>query len=124
MGDVNLIRTLGDYSRPSHEGYMNTIELPKGNNMATIEELARYEDEGWNDPVVLEEESLDYENPDLKQLLGVMECKFGTLMENAISLIGRSETVFGMSSNMMRQLPSEPSCQEAFEDLVMNFILD
>ncbi|GKF86354.1 hypothetical protein Tco_0254181, partial [Tanacetum coccineum] len=25
---------------------------------------------------------------------------------------------------MMRQLPSEPSRQEAFEDLVMNFILD
>ncbi|GKC28872.1 hypothetical protein Tco_1036166 [Tanacetum coccineum] len=27
-------------------------------------------------------------------------------------------------SDMMRQLPLEPSCQEAFEDLVMNFILD
>nr|GEU50827.1 hypothetical protein [Tanacetum cinerariifolium] len=29
-GDENPIRTLGDYSRPSHEGYRNTIELPKG----------------------------------------------------------------------------------------------
>ncbi|GJT22071.1 zinc finger, CCHC-type containing protein [Tanacetum coccineum] len=28
MGDVNPIRTLGDYSKPSHEGYRNTIELP------------------------------------------------------------------------------------------------
>ncbi|GJU36072.1 hypothetical protein Tco_1184426 [Tanacetum coccineum] len=28
MGDDNPIRTLGDYSRPSHEGYRNTIELP------------------------------------------------------------------------------------------------
>nr|GEY48866.1 hypothetical protein [Tanacetum cinerariifolium] len=27
MGDANPIRTLGDYSKPSHEGYMNTIEL-------------------------------------------------------------------------------------------------
>ncbi|GJY72449.1 hypothetical protein Tco_0476152 [Tanacetum coccineum] len=53
-----------------------------------------------------------------------MECKVGTLMEKAISLMGRSESVFGMSSNMMRQLPPEPSRQEAFEDLVMNFILD
>ncbi|GKC62808.1 hypothetical protein Tco_1095406 [Tanacetum coccineum] len=106
MGDENPIRTLGDYSKPSHEGYMNTIELRVGNNMvplrsdtirlvqnrcsfhglrsedlnqhlkdflklvdsldldganrermrlqkawATIEELARYEEEGWNDPV-------------------------------------------------------------------------
>ncbi|GJW67383.1 zinc finger, CCHC-type containing protein [Tanacetum coccineum] len=28
MGDANPIRTLGDYSKPSHEGYRNTIELP------------------------------------------------------------------------------------------------
>ncbi|GKB00608.1 hypothetical protein Tco_0828601 [Tanacetum coccineum] len=53
-----------------------------------------------------------------------MECKVGTLMENAISLMGRSESIFRMSSNMMRQLPPEPSHQEAFEDLLMNFILD
>nr|GEX72162.1 ribonuclease H-like domain-containing protein [Tanacetum cinerariifolium] len=33
MGDVNHIRTLGDYSKPSHEGYRNTIELPEGNNV-------------------------------------------------------------------------------------------
>ncbi|GJV47479.1 zinc finger, CCHC-type containing protein [Tanacetum coccineum] len=33
MGDVNPIRTLGDYSKPSHEGYMNTIELPVENNV-------------------------------------------------------------------------------------------
>ncbi|GJW84554.1 zinc finger, CCHC-type containing protein [Tanacetum coccineum] len=33
MGDKNPIHTLGDYFRPSHEGYMNTIELPEGNNM-------------------------------------------------------------------------------------------
>ncbi|GKB11330.1 zinc finger, CCHC-type containing protein, partial [Tanacetum coccineum] len=26
-------RTLGDYSKPSHKGYGNTIELPEGNNM-------------------------------------------------------------------------------------------
>ncbi|GJZ82483.1 MAK10-like protein [Tanacetum coccineum] len=33
MGDENHIRTLGDYSIPSHEGYRNTIEIPKGNNV-------------------------------------------------------------------------------------------
>ncbi|GJX97996.1 hypothetical protein Tco_0355015 [Tanacetum coccineum] len=33
MGDTNPIRTLEDYSKPSHEGYRNTIELPEGNNM-------------------------------------------------------------------------------------------
>ncbi|GJW29099.1 reverse transcriptase domain-containing protein [Tanacetum coccineum] len=28
--------TLGDYSRPSHEGYQNTIELPDGNNVVPL----------------------------------------------------------------------------------------
>ncbi|GKF54138.1 zinc finger, CCHC-type containing protein, partial [Tanacetum coccineum] len=28
MGDENPIRTLGEYSKPSHEGYRNTIKLP------------------------------------------------------------------------------------------------
>nr|GEV98051.1 hypothetical protein [Tanacetum cinerariifolium] len=36
MGDKKPIRTLGDYSKPSHEGYMNTIELPVGNNVVPI----------------------------------------------------------------------------------------
>ncbi|GJS32623.1 zinc finger, CCHC-type containing protein [Tanacetum coccineum] len=31
MGDENPIRSLGDYSKPSHEGYRNTIELPDPN---------------------------------------------------------------------------------------------
>ncbi|GKE22520.1 hypothetical protein Tco_1434032 [Tanacetum coccineum] len=36
MGDVNPIRTLGDYSKPSHEGYKNTIELTVGNNVVPL----------------------------------------------------------------------------------------
>ncbi|GJQ94859.1 MAK10-like protein [Tanacetum coccineum] len=39
MGDENPIRTLGDYSKPSHEGYRNTIELPVGNNVDPIQHL-------------------------------------------------------------------------------------
>nr|GEW93978.1 zinc finger, CCHC-type [Tanacetum cinerariifolium] len=240
MGDENLIRTLGDYFKPSHEGYRNTIELPTGNNVsedpnqhledflkllgsldldagsitiwedlttrffaqlfppgrivklrnnilmfqqhhgeslseawthfknllrkvphhgidlwlqvqifydridhtlkrtvdyaargrlrklsaekawATIEEVARYEDEGWNDLVALGEGSLDYKNLDIEHLLGVMECKVDTLMNEAISLMGRSESIFGMTSNTVYQLPLEPSLQKEFENLVMN----
>ncbi|GJU91103.1 zinc finger, CCHC-type containing protein [Tanacetum coccineum] len=33
MIDANPIRTLRDYSKPSHEDYKNTIELPVGNNV-------------------------------------------------------------------------------------------
>nr|GEV45491.1 zinc finger, CCHC-type [Tanacetum cinerariifolium] len=177
MGDKNLIRTLRDYSKPSHKGYKNTIELPVRNNEAplrsdtirllqngcsfhglrsedpnqhlkdflkldpsphgrilllvsllnspvTIEELAQYEDEGWNDLVALGKGTLDYENPNIKQLLWVMECKVDTLMKEAISLMGRSENLFGMTSNTVYPLPSELSRQEEFEDLVMNFILN
>ncbi|GJS33852.1 zinc finger, CCHC-type containing protein [Tanacetum coccineum] len=36
MGDANPIRTLGDYSKPSHEGYSNTIELPVGKNVVPL----------------------------------------------------------------------------------------
>ncbi|GJX93492.1 hypothetical protein Tco_0348078 [Tanacetum coccineum] len=36
MGDANPIRTLGDYSKPSHEGYRNTIEPPKGTMWSRI----------------------------------------------------------------------------------------
>ncbi|GKA99964.1 hypothetical protein Tco_0827958 [Tanacetum coccineum] len=33
---VNPIRTLGDYYKPSHEGYRNTIKLPVGNNVVPL----------------------------------------------------------------------------------------
>ncbi|GJS85270.1 hypothetical protein Tco_0751811 [Tanacetum coccineum] len=36
MENGNSIRTLGYYSRPSHEGYRNTIELPNGNNVVLL----------------------------------------------------------------------------------------
>ncbi|GJS20442.1 MAK10-like protein [Tanacetum coccineum] len=34
--EANPIRTLGDYSKPSHEGYKNTIDLLKGNNAVPL----------------------------------------------------------------------------------------
>ncbi|GJZ16908.1 hypothetical protein Tco_0553031 [Tanacetum coccineum] len=38
--------------------------------------------------------------------------------------MGQSEDVFRMTSNEMYQLPSEPSRQEEFKHIVINFILD
>nr|GEV24288.1 MAK10-like protein [Tanacetum cinerariifolium] len=35
-GDENPIRTLGDYSKLSHEGYRSTIKLPVGNNVVPL----------------------------------------------------------------------------------------
>ncbi|GJT87240.1 hypothetical protein Tco_1068957 [Tanacetum coccineum] len=53
-----------------------------------------------------------------------MESYVDTLMKDAILIMGRSENVFRISTDMMPQLPLELLHQEAFEDLVMNFILD
>ncbi|GJS64689.1 hypothetical protein Tco_0679253 [Tanacetum coccineum] len=79
MGDENPIHTLGDYSRPSHEGYRNTIEILDGKNVvplrsdtirrtidhsvggklrdrnaeeswALLEDLTLYDNKSWNDP--------------------------------------------------------------------------
>ncbi|GJY55548.1 hypothetical protein Tco_0454663 [Tanacetum coccineum] len=36
MGDENPIRTIGDYSKPSHEGYRNIMELPVRNNVVPL----------------------------------------------------------------------------------------
>ncbi|GKG23931.1 hypothetical protein Tco_0391967 [Tanacetum coccineum] len=36
MGDENPIGTLRDYSKPSHGGYKNTIELPIRNNVVPL----------------------------------------------------------------------------------------
>ncbi|GJW38485.1 hypothetical protein Tco_0064330 [Tanacetum coccineum] len=36
MGNENPIHILRDYSRPSHDGYRNTIELPDGNNVVPL----------------------------------------------------------------------------------------
>ncbi|GJU22734.1 zinc finger, CCHC-type containing protein [Tanacetum coccineum] len=36
MGDENPIHNLGDYSKPSHKGYRNTIELLIGNNVVPL----------------------------------------------------------------------------------------
>nr|GEU78016.1 MAK10-like protein [Tanacetum cinerariifolium] len=37
MGDVNPICIIRDYSKPSHDGYMNIIELPIGNNVVPLD---------------------------------------------------------------------------------------
>nr|GEV03818.1 hypothetical protein [Tanacetum cinerariifolium] len=36
MRDANPVRSLGDYSKPSYEGYRNTIELPVGSNVVPL----------------------------------------------------------------------------------------
>ncbi|GJT65367.1 hypothetical protein Tco_1016847 [Tanacetum coccineum] len=44
MGDENPIHTLGDYSKPSHEGYRNTIELPSEEPKQHLKDLLKLVD--------------------------------------------------------------------------------
>ncbi|GJS09369.1 hypothetical protein Tco_0366165 [Tanacetum coccineum] len=73
--DQTLKKTL-DYAA---EGLSRKLSVEKA--WATIKNLAQYEDEGWNDPVIPEEWSLDYENPNIEKLLRVMEYKVDALMK-------------------------------------------
>ncbi|GJX37411.1 hypothetical protein Tco_0250714 [Tanacetum coccineum] len=91
---------------------------------STIERLVQYEDGGWNDALVPNKVSLNPENPDIEQLLGIIEHKVDTLMKDAISLMKKSQSVFRLIPNEIYRPPSEPSRQEEFEHIVMNFIFD
>ncbi|GJW79476.1 hypothetical protein Tco_0143451 [Tanacetum coccineum] len=116
VGDKNPIRTLGDYSKPSHEGYRNTIELPKGIDYASggrlrklrpdeawaaIERLAQYEDKGLIDALIPDEVSLNYENPDIKQLLGIIEKEF---MEFSLEVARRLKERIKENENKPRKI--------------------
>ncbi|GKE22917.1 hypothetical protein Tco_1434429 [Tanacetum coccineum] len=62
-----------------------------------IEDFAQYEEEGRNEPIFPEEGSLNYKNSNIEQLLGVMECQVDTLMKDAISLMGKSGDLCGLT---------------------------
>ncbi|GJX52195.1 zinc finger, CCHC-type containing protein [Tanacetum coccineum] len=70
MGDENLIRTLGDYSKPSHEGLGNTIELPVGNNVRRGRKNDIYK-------VATSDDSKETDGPDMKVSVKEVETKNG-----------------------------------------------
>ncbi|GJW99340.1 hypothetical protein Tco_0183254 [Tanacetum coccineum] len=117
--DILMFQQHQDYTV---EGQIGKTSAEKRWN--TIEELAQYDEEGWNDLIFPNERSLNYENCNMEQILGIMESQVDSLMKDAISLIEKSENLYGISGNELGHLPPELSHQEAFEGLLMNFILD
>nr|GEV84507.1 hypothetical protein [Tanacetum cinerariifolium] len=65
----------------------------------TIEELARYEEEGWNDATFPMRGSL---NHNIEQVPKIKECQVNMLMKEAISLTEKSENMCGLLSNEIR----------------------
>nr|GEW19961.1 zinc finger, CCHC-type [Tanacetum cinerariifolium] len=145
MGDENPIRTLGDYSKPSHEVYKNTIKLSEGNNVVNLR----------SDTIRLVQNGCSFHglwfedlNQHLKDFLKLVDsidlngdnrertrlCLFQFSLRDqasnwlehlpAGSVSTWEDLTTRMTSDIIRQLPPKPSHQEAFEDLVMNFILD
>ncbi|GJY06305.1 hypothetical protein Tco_0373359 [Tanacetum coccineum] len=90
----------------------------------TIEELVQYEEEEWDDPIFSKKGTLDYGNANMEQILESMEYQVDLLMKDAVSLVGKSENLCGILSNEGGYMSPELPHQEAFEGLVMNFILD
>ncbi|GKA51659.1 hypothetical protein Tco_0744855 [Tanacetum coccineum] len=103
-------------------GQLRKISVEKAWN--TIKELEQYEGEGWNDLIFPKKGSLNYETANMEKVSKVMEGQIDSLINDVISLIGKSENLCGLSNNKTRQLPPEPSHQKEFKGLVMNFILD
>nr|GEU29597.1 hypothetical protein [Tanacetum cinerariifolium] len=139
MGDENHIRTLGDYSKPSHEGYRNTIELPVGNNM-DCKTSQRYPDvptTSWRISLrsmdsfqgfTLKSGRLRKLRPDeawatIERVSILWHVTYG-LVEVQAMLEEEAKAYSEMITNEMYRPPSEPSRQEEFEHIVMNFILD
>ncbi|GJX07254.1 zinc finger, CCHC-type containing protein [Tanacetum coccineum] len=110
--------------RVPHHGLELWLQIQIFYDHVAIERLAQYKDEGWNDALISDEVSLNYENPDIEQLLRIMERKVDTLMKDAISLMGKSKSIFWLTTNEMYQPPSEPSRQEEFEHILINFIFN
>ncbi|GJS19126.1 hypothetical protein Tco_0447758 [Tanacetum coccineum] len=108
---------------PKH-GLVSRNYFEKSLITATIERLAQYEDEGWSDAITPDEVNLNFENPNIEQLLGVMERKVDALMTDAISLMKKGENVFRLTTNEIYRPPPEPSHLEEFEHIMTNFILD
>ncbi|GJU96291.1 hypothetical protein Tco_1321047 [Tanacetum coccineum] len=90
----------------------------------SIKELVQYEEEEWDDPIFSEKGSLNYENANMEQILENKECQVDSLMKDAISLVEKSENLCELMRNEAGYLSPEPLHQEAFDGLVMNFILD
>ncbi|GJV76167.1 hypothetical protein Tco_1507751 [Tanacetum coccineum] len=139
MGDENPIRTLGDYFKPSHKGYRNTIELPIGNNCEIdrvaagklcdkntdksweiIENLALYDHEGWNDTkeFVKPVKAISTPQPTSKTL----DRRLLKLEDQIKFLLKGSQSTPGPSSTQVPQAYAEAALGTTFEARVRDYM--
>ena len=89
-----------------------------------IESLAQYEEEeGWYN-YYDEEEALNPENPNLKQLLKAMEWKVESLMANVLPPKEEDHGVFMMTRKEAYSNLPKPTRQEEFDHITTRFDID
>ncbi|GJT09377.1 zinc finger, CCHC-type containing protein [Tanacetum coccineum] len=118
MGDENPRRSLGDYSRLSHEGYRNTIEVPNGNDLAPLRsDTIRLVQNGCSFHGFRSEDS----NQHLKDFLKIMDSidlNVETRERTRLRLFQFS--LRDQASNWLERLPA--GSNSTWEDLTTRFL--
>ncbi|GJW44040.1 zinc finger, CCHC-type containing protein [Tanacetum coccineum] len=116
--DANPIRTLGDYSKPSHKGYRNTIELPKGNNVVPLRS-----DTIWLVQNVCSFHGLQFEDPnqhlkDFLKLVDSLDLDGANRDRTRLRLFQIS--LLDQASNWLERIPA--GSISTWEDLTTHFL--
>ncbi|GJT96350.1 hypothetical protein Tco_1091868 [Tanacetum coccineum] len=104
MGDENPICTLRDYSKPSHKGYRNTIELSVGNNVVPLQsDTIRLVQNGFSFHGLWSEDP----NQHLKDLLKLVDSlKLDGVNRERTRLRLFQFSLRGQASNWLERLPA------------------
>ncbi|GJY26079.1 MAK10-like protein [Tanacetum coccineum] len=118
MGDKNPIHTLGDYSRPSHEGYRNTIDLLEGNNVVPLRsDTIRLVQNGFSFHG-LRSEDPNQHLKDFLKLMDSLDLDVANMEKTRLRLFQFS--LCDQSSNWLECLPARSS--STWEDLTNCFL--
>ncbi|GKA97278.1 zinc finger, CCHC-type containing protein [Tanacetum coccineum] len=119
MGDTNPIHTLGDYSKPSHKGYMNIIKLPVGNNVVPLRfDTIRLVQNGCSFHGLRSEDP----NQHLKDLLKFMDSLDLDGENKERTRLGLFQfSLYDQASNWLERLPA--GSITTWEDLTTRFLV-
>nr|GEW39274.1 zinc finger, CCHC-type [Tanacetum cinerariifolium] len=118
MGDANPIRTLEDYSKPSHEGYMNTIELPIRNNVVPLRSDTIWLVQNGCSFYELRSEDTNQHLNDILKLVDSLDLDSENRERTCLCLFQIS--IRGQASNWLERLPA--GSITTWEDLTTRFL--
>nr|GEV94629.1 RNA-directed DNA polymerase, eukaryota [Tanacetum cinerariifolium] len=132
MRDANPIRTIGDYSKSSHEGYMDTIKLPVGNNVVPLrsDTIWIHHHMGgsyYSFPCSVLSTGKDYKTPqrypDVQQHQGKSLLKQGIIEEESLRTLDSSTTVFACVKEFRALTNMRSICySKGFTDIKLRYL--